>query len=648
METTDTKGKPTYEQFREEWLKEIEDADPAPLEKGKRFGTKLVSQWLDVTTDDDDFVICEGKGDGGIDIAYLRRADSSADEQGQDPDTIEGDTWYLVQSKYGTAFTGSDTILKEGNKVLTTLQGHSKGLSSDSRQLLKKLVQFKRQASNADRIVLVFATTDPITQQDRQAIERIKILGREQIMKGFDVEDTSLRTIWEAQDEVEQPKLSVPINGQFVEQYSNLLVGTVSLLQLFEFLKSYESKTGNLDQIYEKNVRKFLGKGTKINRRIAETLEKNPEMFGLYNNGITIVVSGYEKKPGDGTGYSMNDPYIVNGCQTTRTIWQVLDSKINAGGTGTDTTSESWKERASRGGVVTKIVTGNELELPYITRYTNSQNSIREQYFIALDDDFKRWAVEMREKYNIFLEIQRGGTESRKAWEKQHPDEKRLDDYANAFDLVKVYGAGWLGVPGTAFRTNPPFLPDGLVYQRMLKRESTEPAFGASDLYAAYKIKSAADARGFGRNPKSPSRRLSRFLFYHVIMRTLHSVIDISPELPHHIVYPSVLTDAVIRLGSTEAQAQFDTLCDAAVTLIDQYLALSEEKSAYKEPSFTKIHNGDLNSFLKSENLGKESHSPLLRQLLDAQKLSFGSIRMPMYEGSPTQREFVAQALLDQ
>lgn len=649
MESTDTKGKPTYEQFREEWLKEIEDADLASLEKGKRFATKLVSQWLNVTTDDDDFVICEGKGDGGIDIAYLRRADSSADDQGKDPDTIEGDTWYLVQSKYGTSFTGSDTILKEGNKVLTTLQGDSKGLSSDSQLLLKKLDQFKQQASDADRIVLVFATTDSITQQDRQALERIKILGREQIMKGFDVEDISLKTIWEAQDKSKQPELSVPLNGRFVEMSSELMVGTVSLLQLFDFLESYRRKTGNLDQIYSKNVRQFLGNRRKINKGIATTLKENPEKFGLYNNGITIVVSGYEKKPDDDTGYSMDDPFIVNGCQTTRTIWEVLDSRLNAGGTGTDIDAEPWKEELRRGGVVTKI-SSNETDLPNITRFTNKQNSVREQDFIALDRGFQRWAAEMEQDYKIFLEIQRGGTESQKAWEKQHPEAGSFDAYVNAFDLVKVYGAGWLGVPGTAYSKNPPFLPgpDGVVYKRMMDRGQDEPPFGSRDLYAAYKIKCAADARGFGRNPKSPSRRLSRFLFYHVIMRTLHSVIEISPELPHPIVYPNVLTDAVIRLGSTEAQAQFDTLCDAAVTLIDQYLALSELKSAYKEPSFTKIHNGDLNSFLKSENLGKESHSPLLIQLLDAQKLSFGSIRMPMYEGSPTQGEFVAQALLDQ
>ena len=127
---------------------------------------------------------------------------------------------------------------------------------------------------------------------------------------------------------------------------------------------------------------------------------------------------------------------------------------------------------------MTKIVTSNEAELPNITRFTNSQNSVREQDFIALHRGFKNWAAAMAVDYKIFLEIQRGGTESQKAWEKQHPQAEPFDDYVNAFDLVKVYGAGWLRVPGLAYSKNPPFLPGGSVYEKMVSRESKEPALG--------------------------------------------------------------------------------------------------------------------------------------------------------------------------
>lgn len=344
----------------------------------------------------------------------------------------------------------------------------------------------------------------------------------------------------------------------------------------------------------------------------------------------------------------MHDPYVVNGCQTTRTIWQVLDGRLQSGGTGRNEDTEAWKELASRGGVVTKIVSSDEAEILNITRYTNSQNSVREQDFLALNRGFQTMANDMAQEYNIFLEIQRGGIESRKAWEKQHPEANRFDAYVNAFDLIKVYGAGWLSVPGIAFGKNAPFLPKGSVYEQMVDRPDSEPAFGARDLYAAYKIKCAADSIGFGRQAKLLSRRQSRFLFYHIIMRTLHHVILLTPQFNNPPVTASVLTDAVLRLAKPESGEAFEMLQDAAIGLIDQYLTAGSEdpNSAHKEKSFLEIHNGDMNGFMKAEKLGTDSHSPLLVQLIAQHNQGFSSIRLKDREGRPTQREFVADALI--
>ena len=582
--------------------------------------------------------ICDGSGDGGIDIAYLKRSD--IDTGNRDDNLEDGDTWYLVQSKYGDSYK----ILEEGNKVITTLQGQNQSLSDSTKQLLEKLNVFRQRASANDRIVLVFATPNPLTAGERENLENIKIIGRERVSLNFDVEEVSLMTIWESLEETEQQRLSVELKGQFVDQYSGLLVGTVSLIDLFNFLQLYQSKTGNLDQLYEKNVRQFLGNRRKINKGIANTLNENPEKFGLYNNGITVVVSGYSKSSNGGI-ITVNDPYVVNGCQTTRTIWQVLDNKINSGGTGQDTAIEKWKEKASRGGVVTKIVSSDEAEIVNITRFTNSQNSVREQDFIALHSDFRKWADEMADKYNIFFEIQRGGIESRKAYEKQHPDQTKFEDYVYAFDLIKVYGAGWIGVPGLAFGKNAPFLPQGSVYERIVSREAADKPFGADDLYAAYKVKCVADNIGFARNADRVSRRQSRFLFYHILMEMLANVILVTPELKTPFA-KSVLTDAVLKLADPNAESQLKMLSNAAIALLDQYLTSGTNNSAHNETSFTEIHNGDLNGFLKAENLGKENHSPLLVQLLAQQNLAFASFPTQTNDGETTPKEFVAKALV--
>ena len=636
----------TYAQFREEWVADIEAEGLTPLAKGRLFGAKLISEWLDVTTEDDDFFICDGSGDGGIDIAYLQRADDA--NRSDDSDAIEGDTWYIVQSKYGSAFSGPDTIFTEGSKVVSTLQGNRQSLSDDAEQLLQKLDTFRKQSTDADRISLVFATTDPIPQQDRYALDNIKSLAREQIAANFDVEEVSVKTIWGMQKDVEPARLSVPVKGDFVKQSSNLLVGTVPLMELFDFLKAYQNRTGNLDQLYEKNVRQFLGNRRKINKGIADTLNNNPDKFGLYNNGITIVVSNFAQQSSPDGVVTMYDPYVVNGCQTTRTIWQVLDSKLEAGGSGQDDATQEWKELASRGGVVTKIVSSDEYEIENITRFTNSQNSVREQDFLALNRGFRGWASEMERDYTIFLEIQRGGTAARKAREKQHPELQPMVDYVNAFDLIKVYGAGWIEVPGLAFNKNQPFLPNESVYKKIMDRQAPDPAFGSRDLYAAYKLKCVADEIGFGRRADRASRRQSRFLFYFIFIRMLSNVILLTPGLTNPPVTASDLTDAVIKLTEPEAETELSVLSNAAIAVLDQYLILdpANPNSAHNEKSFIEIHNGDLNGFLKAEKLGRETHSPLLVQSLALHNQGFAAMRVSMEPGSPTTREFVASALL--
>ena len=126
----------------------------------------------------------------------------------------------------------------------------------------------------------------------------------------------------------------------------------------------------------------------------------------------------------------------------------------------------------------------------------------------------------------------------------------------------------------------------------------------------------------------------------------LSNVILLTPQYRRPPVSENILTDAVLRLAADGAQDQFNMLRNAAITLLDQYLTVGMDNSAHNETSFTKIHNGDLNGFLKAEHLGREAHSPLLVQLLAQHNQGFASIPIPLYEGNPTQREFVARALV--
>lgn len=621
----------TFEQFSEEWLREFTEGEMSSFEKGRRFAHKLVTQWLGVNDDDPDLVLCDGSGDGGIDIAYLRRsnvddASNEDDEQSED----DGDIWYLVQSKYGSSFQGHGTIINEGRKTISTIVGENNRISEVTKNLLERLNTFKQQASERDRIVLVFATHKAMSESDRQALDDLRTIGRKHIGILFDVEDVSLATIWEAREDPTPQPLSLPLKGNFVDPSSGLRVGTISLIDLYEFLKAYRSKTGNLDQIYEKNVRQFLGGRRKINKGIAATVQSEPELFGLYNNGITIVVSDFQVNEKNGT-CTLYAPYIVNGCQTTKTIWEVLQQKLEAGGTGDSTEMHDWHTQAKRGVVVTKIVKGDSARIIDITRYTNSQNAVREQDFLALRRDFRSWSEEMADSYGIFLEIQRGGWDSQRAYQKYHPDSRQFKEHANAFDLIKIYAAGWLAEPGPAFGRNAPFLPGGVVFEKMVD----EAPIGVNDLWAAYQLKLLADQFKFGRGSDVQlSRRQTRFLYYFVVMEILRDVLI--KEGRNSSVQG--VTNTFLTLLREENHEALQSLLQAGIQVVDEYMRQDSEYSLFKENAF----DGDLNRWLKSKDLGKDGDKTyLFNSLLATHKHFFGR----SISGQSSPRELVNQAI---
>lgn len=596
-----------YETFKEAWLKEILEGNPSSVQKGRSFARKLLTQWLDFDEENDEIIFCDGAGDGGIDIAYLQRKEN-IEENGAD-----GNTWYLVQSKYGKAFAGVETLLFESQKLIDTLSGQRTNLSSISHELVEKLQAFISSASDKDKLILLFATNDPLTEAEERAIGDIKSIGTHRFGAIFDVDSINIKTIFlrQGEQEIEKPKIEVSISADLVQSGNELLVGSVKLTNIYKFLKDYQHITHDLDLIYEKNVRKFLGSGKKVNQGIADTISTKPERFGLYNNGITIVVENFT--PQESGSFKLTNPYIVNGCQTTKTIWNELRKKIDNGSSGSSPELDDYKERLNKGIVVTKIVkVGEHGEglLIDTTKYTNSQNSVTQKDFIALEKGFQFWAKEMAEKYNIYLEIHRGGWEAEKAKRQTTLDERTYRGWANAFDLLKIYGAGWLYEPGIAFGKNPPFAPGGSIFKRITESET----FGVRDLYASYLLLKLARELNFGRGRDFPTRGQTKYLFCFTVINLLKDVM-VYAQIPTTL---GDLSDAIIKVFEETDSEPAKNLYNSALQVIDDYMTQGGENSLYSEPTFT----GDSNVFLKDAKLGKsDDHSPKLQFLISMQKM---------------------------
>ncbi|MFC6040539.1 AIPR family protein [Paenisporosarcina macmurdoensis] len=613
--------RPTLDEFKNEWLQDIITGSPTTTELGNRFAQKIISQWLELDEYSNEMIYCDGCGDGGIDLAYLQKG------QENDGDEPEGDTWYIVQSKYGAAFQGANTLFNEAKKFFDTMEGYRTNLSSLSADVTERLRTFISSSSEKDKLIFVFATTDAITLEDKRALEDIKVLGKNKIGPIFDIETVCIETIFNRLTEKEEQspnKITVKLAGKLVPSGDELLVGSVKLIDLFIFLKEFKNVSGDLDLIYEKNVRKFLGNKRKVNKGIEKTLLEKPERFGLYNNGITIVVNDFEHNE---NVFNLTEPFIVNGCQTTKSIWGVLVKKLESGGTGYSPELEEYKQKLEKGIVVVKVVKvgshGEDLLLE-TTRYTNSQNAVTEKDFLALERDFRNWADQMANKYNVYLEIQRGGWESRKAFQKQNPTViPYFKENVNAFDLIKVYSAGWLGEAGLAFGKNPPFSPGGAIFNQIVN----DDLFNLNDLYAAYVLSKQAEGFKFGKGAEKQSRGQTRYLYFMVFIELLKDVI-LKAELSEYYTDRHYYTKCIISLNKPENINAFKELQENAIQVVDEYMISGGDNSYTKEPKF--ISSGDINSFLKWEQLGKADSTPILKNLIGDYKRLL--LRTPSYK----------------
>ena len=121
-------------------------------------------------------------------------------------------------------------------------------------------------------------------------------------------------------------------------------------------------------RLLEKNVRSFL-QFRGVNKGIRETIRKEPEKFVAYNNGLTITATKaeIESKSGNITIKSLTDFQIVNGGQTTCTIYFTQKD-------GFDISKVKVMAKIN----VAKETTEEELEvlISNISNYSNAQSKV--------------------------------------------------------------------------------------------------------------------------------------------------------------------------------------------------------------------------------------------------------------------------------
>ena len=127
-------------------------------------------------------------------------------------------------------------------------------------------------------------------------------------------------------------------------------------------------------RLLEGNVRSFLSGRGKVNKGIKTTILSEPEMFMAYNNGITATATGLTRTSDGLRATSLVDLQIVNGGQTTASLFYVA-------------------REDAKGSVLGDVFVPMKLVVvdpekavdlvPKISRFANSQNRVSEADFFS-------------------------------------------------------------------------------------------------------------------------------------------------------------------------------------------------------------------------------------------------------------------------
>lgn len=128
-------------------------------------------------------------------------------------------------------------------------------------------------------------------------------------------------------------------------------------------------------RLLESNVRSYLSNRGKVNKGIRETVLSQPDHFIAYNNGITATATAVKIDEQSGNILSIRDLQIVNGGQTTASLFYVRRDPKSANSRFEDV-------RVPMKLVVVDAEVAESL-VPNISRFANSQNAVSASDFFS-------------------------------------------------------------------------------------------------------------------------------------------------------------------------------------------------------------------------------------------------------------------------
>ena len=231
----------------------------------------------------------------------------------------------------------------------------------------QKVILKWEELPTVNLIIISDETKDVVTKKNDSFTQKIYQINEEKLFRIAKSNDNDYEPVLEYTDEFTLP------NGQGEGQ---TIVALCEAKQLINILKNEDGMIRA--NIFDANVRAYQG-NTDVNNEIINTLQKCPENFVLYNNGITIVCSKLERK---GKKLKIETPQVVNGCQTCNLLFKAYKKGIDL----------------SKVKVIVKTIeTTDEIVTQGIVRGTNRQNIVYEEAF----ETIRQFHKDLEDFFNI-------------------------------------------------------------------------------------------------------------------------------------------------------------------------------------------------------------------------------------------------------
>jgi len=451
-----------------ESIKDHAEGAKNEVEKGHNFLHWVLTRVFEATEDDAADAIVDGANDLGID-AYL-------------PVDFSENKIRLFQSKYGTSHS-MEAIAKFKEDVKRLLKSDVTKMRPELAHLVTKI-----RDKNL-KVECCYVTEQEVEYENDKYFEIVDI-------------DEIINRLWGRIKKPAAGKKSI-IKLEKMLGHENTILGILKLRELTEFISK------NRDYVFESNIRQWMQFKTTVNKGIRETLENVPNKFFYYNNGITIVVSNFEEM--ENNCILLHAPQIVNGAQTSNSILDRAKRTHNLDGSIT----------------VTIIRADDEEDQNNITKYRNSQNSVRGKDLVSLMDFHKSIKSQLQNS-SYFYEIQAGSFDSKTKsqqtefigdviYNKYLPDNHKKVIVAK--DAIQVLVSGIEQRPTEAYSSPAQFLPRGSKYDEVFN-EKLEDDYRL--LLYPYLVKEyAKKTLKYGKRGGHKTKRYATLFFVAVYFRIL-------------------------------------------------------------------------------------------------------------------------------